>query len=71
MTTVITGEDIDKFRLLAIKSALRLECVGMKGKFSASKLAREILTKAGVKPSRSKQDLLVQYTNHINTILEN
>lgn len=71
MATVITGANIDRFRLLAIKSALRMEVAGLRGKFSASKLAREILAKAGIKPVKGKADLLVQYSNHLNTILEN
>lgn len=71
MTTVITGEGIHKFRLLAVKSALRLECAGMRGKVKASKVARQILSDAGVKPAKNLQSLLIQYNNYLNTILEN
>ena len=67
MATVIVGEDIQRYRLLVIKSALRLEAVGMKGRINAAPIARDILIKAGmVKPARNKQRLLEQFTDYLN-----
>lgn len=65
--TVIVGDNIQRARLLVIKSALRLESVGMKGRVNAAVIARDILVKAGVvKPARNKQKLLEQFTDYLN-----
>lgn len=40
--TVITGNEIAVYRLIVIKSALRLEMAGMKARFSALKAAKMI-----------------------------
>lgn len=69
MAHVITGEAINKFRLKVIASALKLETKGLcASRFSASKAAREVLAKAGIKPKTKKVELLEQYTNYINSI---
>jgi hypothetical protein len=65
--TVIVGDNIQRARLLVIKSGLRLEAVGMKCRISAAPIARAILVKAGVvKPARNKQRLLEQFTDYLN-----
>jgi hypothetical protein len=67
MATVIVGDNIQRYRLLCIKSALRLEAVGMKGRVNAAVIARDILIKAGiVNPARNKQKLLEQFTDYLN-----
>jgi len=70
MATVITGEKVHVYRLIAIKHALRLETIGMRGKIRASVIARQILNKAGYKASRDKKSLLVQFSDYISTILK-
>ena len=64
--TVIVGDNIQRARLLVIKSGLRLEAVGMKCRISAAPIARDILVKAGIKPARNKSELLVQFTDYLN-----
>jgi hypothetical protein len=64
--TVIVGDNIQRARLLVIKSGLRLEAVGMKCRISAAPIARTILAKAGIKPARNKQELLVQFSDYLN-----
>lgn len=66
---VIVGEDIQKFRLLAIKGALKLETKGLVGRFKASVIARDILTKAGIKAKKNKMELLVQFQDYIDNLL--
>lgn len=68
MSLVIEGENILKYRLLVIRSALRLESIGMRGKVSAAAIARSILSKAGFVAKRNKKDLLVQFNNYINSL---
>lgn len=52
MTMVITGDNVNKFRLLAIKSAMDMERVGLKSKGrSAHSIAAQIL---GIKGNRQK-----------------
>ena len=63
-TTVIdTPEAIEAYRLLALKSALKLECLGiqMSRGVRASVLVRDALTDAGYKPERNKAKLLSQF----------
>lgn len=64
--SMITGPDIDRFRLRVIASALRLESKGMKGKIKASVIARKILTEAGKKPAKLLGELYVQFKNFID-----
>lgn len=68
MCSVITGDNIHKFRLHAIKAALRLESVGMRGKVNAAKIARDVLNKAGLKASRDKRVLLVEFSDYLNNL---
>jgi len=70
MATVISGEKVHVYRLLAIKHALRLEMVGMRGKIRASVIARQILNKAGYKASWDKKNLLVEFSEYVSTILK-
>jgi hypothetical protein len=66
MATVIVGDNIQRARLLVIKSGLRLESLGFRNKIKASVIARSILAKAGIKACHNKQDLLVQFTDYLN-----
>lgn len=69
MCHVIEGrENIEKFRLRAIFSALKLETKGLRGRFNAAKMAGEILVKAGIKPARKKVELLEQYVEYLKSI---
>lgn len=68
MCSVISGENIDKFRLHAIKAALRLESVGMRGKVNAAVIARDMLVKAGLKASRDKKILLVEFCDYLKSL---
>jgi hypothetical protein len=65
---IIEGENIYKFRLLAIRSALKLETKGLRGRFKASVIARDILTKAGIKAKKNKDELLVQFQTYIDNM---
>jgi hypothetical protein len=64
--TVIVGDNIQRYRLLCIKSALKLESMGMKGRVNAAVIARDILAKAGIRAARNKKELLVQFTDYLN-----
>lgn len=66
MVTVITGENIQKFRLRLIFRALSSEVKGLKFKVSPSKAARQVLESNGIKPHRNKKNLLIQFENFIN-----
>jgi len=69
MATVITGDNIQRFRLQVIKQALYLETRGMRSsRVNAAAVARDILAKAGIKAARNKAALLVQFTDYINTL---
>lgn len=69
MTVVITGDNIQRFRLQVIKQALYLESRGMRAsRVNAAVIARDILAKAGIKAARNKATLLVQFTDYINTL---
>lgn len=62
---MITGENIDKFRLLTLRSALELEIAGMnrRGRSVYSIVKEEF----GFKGSRVK--VLAQLNDHIDTLL--
>jgi hypothetical protein len=65
---VITGRDnIAMWRLLSIKSALKLETLGMKHSSgrSVATVVRKILLEAGIAPKRLKRELLEQFSEHI------
>lgn len=70
-TIIITGkENIHKANLLVLKSALKLETLGMKRKGkAASVIAREVLSKAGIKPQRKKTLLLTQFEDYIESFV--
>lgn len=68
MATVITGSNIQRFRLQVIKQALYLESKGMRGRVNAANIARDILVKVGIKAVRDKKKLLVQFTDYLNTL---
>ena len=62
---VITGKDnIEMWRLLSIKSALKLETLGMKHSSgrSVATIVRKILAEAGIVPARLKRELLEQFS---------
>ena len=62
---VITGKDnIEMWRLLSIKSALKLETLGMKHSSgrSVATIVRKILVEAGIVPARLKRELLEQFS---------
>lgn len=67
-TEATTPEQVALYRLFAIKSALRLEMTGMKGRTSATKAAREELTKAGKKAPYERAGLMVALKAHINSL---
>ena len=62
--TLITGDDIPRFRLVTILSGLKIETrTGMKvsrGR-SCSLLAKETLRANGIKPKQKRVDLLPQF----------
>ena len=65
---VITGKDnIEMWRLLSIKSALKLEILGMRHSSgrSVAVVVRKILAEAGIVPKRLKRELLGQFSEHI------
>lgn len=68
MATVITGDNIQRFRLQVIKQALYLESKGMRGRVNVANIARDILVKVGIKAARDKKKLLVQFTDYLNTL---
>lgn len=62
---VITGKDnIEMWRMLSIKSALKLETLGMRHSSgrSAAGIVRKILAEAGIVPARLKRELLEQFS---------
>ena len=61
--TVLTGDAVAQFRLVVLKSALRLESKGMRHSSGnrASVEVRRILSEAGIKPARTLDALLSQY----------
>ena len=62
---VITGKDnIEMWRMLSIKSALKLETLGMKHSSgrSVAVVVRKILVEAGIVPARLKRELLEQFS---------
>jgi len=55
-----TPEDIEMYRLLAVRKALQLETLGLKGRGQVFKLAKEIVASYGVKPANTKVKVLAQ-----------
>lgn len=57
-----TGEHVTLFRYIAIESALHFEVkTGMPMRKGISKVARQILQDAGIKPARKIADLYEQF----------
>jgi hypothetical protein len=70
MCTVITGENVLKYRLLALKSALKLETKGLKhSKVNVAKIVKGILAEAGIKPKAKKIELLAQYETYLEGVV--
>lgn len=66
---VITGENIEKYRLLTLKAALKLETKGLRhSRMCASQIVRQTLQNAGIKAKRNKIELLVQFEQYLETI---
>jgi len=65
-----TPEAIARYRLLAIRSALRLETLGMRHSRGtrASILARDVLQEAGKKAPAKLADLAPAYADHLRTL---
>lgn len=53
-------EEIEMYRLLAVRKALELETLGLKGRGQVFKLAKEIVESFGVKPANTKVKVLAQ-----------
>ena len=59
---IVTGDDIQVYRLLAIYGALKIQArTGLKSRFNVLQQARDILTAAGMKPARDVKKLCEQY----------
>lgn len=60
---ILTGPDVQKFHLLVLKSALRLENRGLRHSSGrrASVEVRKVLERAGIKPAKNKILLLEQF----------
>ena len=70
MCTVITGENVLKYRLLALRSALKLETKGLKhSKVNVAKIVKGILAEAGIKPKAKKIELLAQYETYLEGVV--
>lgn len=67
MTHVIVGEDINRFRLKVILSALRLECKGLKGRTKASVIARDILKNENIIPEKILSKLYDQFKDYVSS----
>jgi hypothetical protein len=65
--SVIIGENIDKFRLRVVASAVRLESKGLKGRVKASVIARDILKKNKIKPETNLVLLAEQFMKFIES----
>jgi hypothetical protein len=60
-TVVIdTPEGIEMYRRLAVRSALRLEVLGLRGRGKVFQLAKEIVASYGIKPKSTKTMVLEQ-----------
>ena len=60
-TVVIdTPEGIEMYRRLAVRSALRLEVIGLRGRGQVLGLAKAIVASYGVKPKNTKAGVVEQ-----------
>jgi uncharacterized protein YutE (UPF0331/DUF86 family) len=66
----ITGEDIYRYRWLAVKYALKLEVEHgiMMSRGSALPTAKRIVSQFGLKPKRTKVDVLEQLTDLLERV---
>jgi hypothetical protein len=65
MSTIITGkENLNMYRLIVLKSALRLECLGMKN----SRGSVYSLIKKEFKLKGNKESVLIQFTQYIDSL---
>jgi len=58
--SIDTPEGIEMFRCLAVKGALQLEVLGMRGRFPVFQQAKDIVAAHGVKPAGTKAAVLEQ-----------
>jgi len=66
----ITGDDIDRFRWLAVKPALQLEAnmgIMVSGR-SVLPVAKQVVEQFGLKPARTKLDVLGQLTDLLERV---
>lgn len=64
-----TPDKINAYRLLAMKSALKLESIGLRhSRGSVAKLVREELKSKGKKAPANKALLLAEYEKHLKEI---
>jgi len=66
----ITGDDIDRFRWLAVKHALQLEAnmgIMVSGR-SVLPVAKQVVEQFGLKPARTKLDVLGQLTDLLERV---
>ena len=66
----ITGHDIDRFRWVTVKHALALEVntgIMIKGR-SVLPVAKQVVEQFGLKPARTKLDVLTQLTDLLERV---
>ena len=66
----ITGDDIDRFRWVTVKHALALEVntgIMIKGR-SVLPVAKQVVEQFGLKPARTKLDVLTQLTDLLERV---
>ena len=66
----ITGDDIDRFRWVTVKHALALEVntgIMIKGR-SVLPVAKQVVVQFGLKPARTKLDVLGQLTDLLERV---
>ena len=66
----ITGDDIDRFRWVTVKHALQLEVntgIMIKGR-SVLPVAKQVVERFGLKPARTKLDVLGQLTDLLERV---
>ncbi|MCX6141616.1 MAG: hypothetical protein NTZ35_00200 [Ignavibacteriales bacterium] len=66
-TVIRQSDQIELYRLMVIRSRLKLESLGMRFRCNTVPAAKAVLAGAGVKPGRSKKVLLEQMTQWINS----
>lgn len=63
---VVTGEDIQVFRLLALQKALKLELVGLKSRAPVTNTIRDILKANNYEAPRNKKKLFDTFNFFLN-----